>query len=151
MLGGLLITANAELANDWLSAERHWRRQRAVDMLLALRGVKTLPLACGRRARSALQIARNWERIPALRGLYGAEGHRSSTRNRQMQNGFRHDQLLRRRAQAYRTFSARCACSRWGRVYGVESLIGYRAHEPAPSGDRCSLQIDERLCASLLA
>jgi len=155
MLGGLLITANAELAEQLAFLQNAIGAVSGpFDSFLALRGVKTLPLRMRQSSENALQVA-HW--LDAQRGvervLYpGLPSHpQFELAKRQMKNGFSGMVSFYVEGDGKRTeqFLERCRVFTLAEsLGGVESLIGYpllMSHASYPAERRAALGIDARL------
>jgi cystathionine gamma-lyase len=155
MLGGIAVTANAELADRIAFLHNATGAVSGpFDSYLALRGLKTLPLRMRQTSENAIAIA-NWlEKNPKVaRVLYpGLPSHpQHALAKRQMQNGFSGivTFFVKGDLESARRFLERCRVFTLAEsLGGVESLVdhpGLMTHASIPLEQRRALGIDDTL------
>jgi cystathionine gamma-lyase len=155
MLGGIAVTANAELAERIAFLHNATGAVSGpFDSFLALRGLKTLPLRMRQTSENAMAIAQWLENHPRVsRVLYpGLASHpQHQLAKRQMQNGFSGivTFTIKGDIEAARRFLERCRIFTLAEsLGGVESLVDHPAlmtHASIPPDQRKALGIDDGL------
>jgi cystathionine gamma-lyase len=155
MLGGIAVTANAELAERIAFLHNATGAVSGpFDSFLALRGLKTLPLRMKQTSENAMAIAQWLEKHPNVaRVLYpGLPSHpQHELAKRQMQNGFSGivTFFVKGGLNEARRFLERCQLFTLAEsLGGVESLVdhpGLMTHASIPPEQRKALGIDDTL------